>query len=77
MTSSPPTPPRVLAGARAALRELFSLKGDSADDAEIDERLRAGVSMQGTNLWVLMARTSPSIWDVLIALFGGLLESLA
>ncbi len=55
MTSSPPPPPRdVLAGARNALQELFSLKGDSADDAEIDERLRAGVSMQGTNLWVLM-----------------------
>lgn len=36
------------------LRLRFSLTEDKADDAEIDQTLRAGVEMRGTNLWVLM-----------------------
>jgi len=39
---------------REAIRSRFSLKDDRADHAEIDVELRAGVSMRGTNLWVLM-----------------------
>jgi uncharacterized hydrophobic protein (TIGR00271 family) len=55
MNSGPPRPLNDgLAGAADALRALFSLKNDSAADTEIDDRLRTGVSMQGTNLWVLM-----------------------
>lgn len=38
----------------SALRNRFSLLEDKAPDEKIDERLRAGVHMQGTNLWVLM-----------------------
>lgn len=38
----------------AAIRSRFSLKEDRATDEEIDDRLRQGVTMQGTNLWVLM-----------------------
>jgi uncharacterized hydrophobic protein (TIGR00271 family) len=37
-----------------AVRARFSLREDRADDQEIDSSLRAGVTMQGTNLWVLM-----------------------
>lgn len=33
---------------------LLSLKEDKADDAEIDEGLRRGINMRGSNLWVLM-----------------------
>lgn len=36
------------------LRLRFSLMEDKASDAEIDQTLRAGVEMRGTNLWVLM-----------------------
>lgn len=43
---------RVRAG--AALRQRFSLREDKADDIAIDQSLRAGVEMRGTNLWVLM-----------------------
>ncbi|MGE0113522.1 MAG: DUF389 domain-containing protein [Steroidobacteraceae bacterium] len=39
---------------REALRSRFSLKDDRANDAEIDADLRSGISMRGTNLWVLM-----------------------
>lgn len=38
----------------ALLRERLSLLEDKADDAVIDESIRAGVSLKGTNLWVLM-----------------------
>lgn len=40
--------------AAIALRNRFSLRDDKADDSVIDQSLRAGVEMQGTNLWVLM-----------------------
>lgn len=33
---------------------LFSLLHDKAEDAQIDQTLRAGIEMKGTNLWVLM-----------------------
>ena len=38
----------------AALRARFSLKEDRDNNAQIDSELRAGVVMEGTNLWVLM-----------------------
>jgi uncharacterized hydrophobic protein (TIGR00271 family) len=43
-----------LARVRDALRARFSLEADRADDADIDTRLRADVTLQGTNLWVLV-----------------------
>lgn len=39
---------------RAVLTQRLSLKEDKADDEVIDQALRAGVEMRGTNLWVLM-----------------------
>jgi uncharacterized hydrophobic protein (TIGR00271 family) len=36
------------------LRHRFSLIEDKADDNQIDESLRSGVELKGTNLWVLM-----------------------
>ncbi|MFJ2986804.1 DUF389 domain-containing protein [Collimonas sp. NPDC087041] len=45
---------RFLTTARRELVRLFSLKDDKADDQEIDQALRAGIEMKGTNLWVLM-----------------------
>lgn len=38
----------------AAIRKRFSLREDKADDSVIDESLRSGVELRGTNLWVLM-----------------------
>jgi uncharacterized hydrophobic protein (TIGR00271 family) len=38
----------------AATHERFSLAADRGSDQEIDTTLRAGVTMQGTNLWVLI-----------------------
>jgi uncharacterized hydrophobic protein (TIGR00271 family) len=38
----------------AALRKRFSLNEDKAANADIDQALRSGVEMRGTNLWVLM-----------------------
>lgn len=38
----------------AAIRSRFSLRDDRADDQQIDHDLRQGVTMRGTNLWVLM-----------------------
>ena len=40
--------------ALVALRKRFTLKDDKADDKDIDQSLRAGVEMKGTNLWVLI-----------------------
>lgn len=37
-----------------ATRHRFSLIEDKADDSQIDENLRSGVELRGTNLWVLM-----------------------
>lgn len=37
-----------------AIRKRFSLIEDKADDTVIDESLRSGVELRGTNLWVLM-----------------------
>ena len=37
-----------------AIRKRFSLIEDKADDSVIDESLRSGVELRGTNLWVLM-----------------------
>lgn len=39
---------------RRELLRLFSLRADKADDQSIDQALRAGIEMRGTNLWVLM-----------------------
>lgn len=38
----------------ALIRERLSLVDDKADDAVIDDSIRAGVALKGTNLWVLM-----------------------
>jgi len=38
----------------AAIRRRFSLIEDKADDSIIDESLRSGIELKGTNLWVLM-----------------------
>ncbi|MDE2348340.1 MAG: DUF389 domain-containing protein [Gammaproteobacteria bacterium] len=38
----------------ATLLARFSLKDDREENAQIDAELRAGVVMEGTNLWVLM-----------------------
>lgn len=38
----------------SAIRKRFSLIEDKADDSIIDESLRSGVELKGTNLWVLM-----------------------
>lgn len=37
-----------------AMRQRFSLKEDKAADSDIDQWVRSGVEMRGTNLWVLM-----------------------
>jgi uncharacterized hydrophobic protein (TIGR00271 family) len=39
---------------RQYLSGLFSLNEDKADDKDIDQALRAGVEMRGSNLWVLI-----------------------
>lgn len=36
------------------LKHAFSLTEDKAEDAEIDKSVRAGIEMEGTNLWVLI-----------------------
>ncbi len=38
----------------SAIRRRFSLIEDKANDEQIDNSLRAGVELRGTNLWVLM-----------------------
>jgi uncharacterized hydrophobic protein (TIGR00271 family) len=40
--------------AAIVLRKRFSLRADKASDAVIDQTLRAGVEMRGSNLWVLI-----------------------
>ena len=53
--SKPEVVPAALGSSwRSRLSELFSLQGDKADDQVIDESLRAGVVMRGTNLWLLI-----------------------
>ncbi|OIR04551.1 hypothetical protein GALL_132210 [mine drainage metagenome] len=44
----------LLKRAIVAIRKRFSLIEDKADDSLIDESLRSGVELRGTNLWVLM-----------------------
>lgn len=39
---------------KQALQHAFSLTEDKAQDNEIDQQVRAGVEMEGTNLWVLI-----------------------
>lgn len=46
--------PYLLKRILAAIRARFSLREDRATHEEIDVRLRVGVTMEGTNLWVLM-----------------------
>lgn len=41
-------------GIRYELSKLFSLSEDKASDADIDQALRSGIEMRGTNLWVLI-----------------------
>lgn len=41
-------------GLREYFSTLLSLREDKAEDAEIDQGLRNGISMRGSNLWVLM-----------------------
>jgi uncharacterized hydrophobic protein (TIGR00271 family) len=54
MSTPDPTRPPLMGHILDAVRARFSLREDRADDQEIDTSLRAGVTMQGTNLWVLM-----------------------
>lgn len=44
----------ILQDIRDMISRHFSLKDDKADDHTIDQALRSGVEMKGTNLWVLM-----------------------
>jgi uncharacterized hydrophobic protein (TIGR00271 family) len=39
---------------RKTLRKYFSLRDGQADDATIDQTLRSGIALRGTNLWILM-----------------------
>lgn len=52
-TRDPKSSP-LLRRAVIALRKRFSLREDKANDEDIDQRLREGVEMRGTKLWVLM-----------------------
>ncbi|MGD9842910.1 MAG: TIGR00341 family protein [Steroidobacteraceae bacterium] len=55
MTNNSETPINErVARAIVAIRARFSLVPDRADDAEIDDGLRSGIVMKGTNLWVLI-----------------------
>lgn len=54
MSTPDPARPQLLKQIIEVVRARFSLTEDRADDQEIDTSLRAGVTMQGTNLWVLM-----------------------
>lgn len=45
---------RVWINIKAMIKDRLSLSEDKADDAIIDERIRADVDMRGTNLWVLI-----------------------
>lgn len=64
MTAAVPNGDRSLpARTLAALRSRFSLQTDRAEDSEIDARIRADVTVQGTSPWVLM-------FAVLIASIG-------
>ena len=55
MAESRPNPyPQLLKSIVESTRARFSLKEDRASDQQIDALIREGVSMQGTNLWVLM-----------------------
>lgn len=49
-----PSAPPGISTLRHRFSQLLSLREDKAEDAEIDQALRAGVEMRGTNLWVLM-----------------------
>ncbi|WP_321781686.1 DUF389 domain-containing protein [Burkholderia pyrrocinia] len=56
MTTAPSRPPaRTLTRVRAAIRQYFSLREGQADRETIDQDLRGGVGLRGTNLWILMS----------------------
>lgn len=46
--------PHWIEKAKHEIKHVFSLTEDKAEDAEIDQFVRAGIKMQGTNLWVLI-----------------------
>ena len=53
-TVSPERVDESLKNVRAFLVQRFSLRADRASDADIDDSIRAGVVMEGTNLWLLV-----------------------
>ncbi|WP_241301768.1 DUF389 domain-containing protein [Burkholderia stabilis] len=56
MTTAPSRPPtRTLTRVRATFRQYFSLREGQADRDTIDQDLRGGVGLRGTNLWILMS----------------------
>ncbi|WDD94239.1 DUF389 domain-containing protein [Burkholderia sp. FERM BP-3421] len=52
---SPESASRRATRLRAVLRRYFSLREGQAEPAVIDEDLRGGIGLRGTNLWILMA----------------------
>lgn len=48
------TSPITIARIRAALRYRFNLRADQSSFEEIDQNIRDGIEIKGTNLWVLM-----------------------
>ncbi|MGK8779382.1 DUF389 domain-containing protein [Burkholderia cenocepacia] len=54
-TVSSRPPARTLVRARAVLRQYFSLREGQADRETIDQDIRSGVGLRGTNLWILIS----------------------
>lgn len=52
--TSPRSPTPTHHRARAILHKYFSLRQDQADGETIDQTIRSGVALRGTNLWILM-----------------------
>ncbi|WP_322084998.1 DUF389 domain-containing protein [Burkholderia sp. BCC1999] len=56
MTTSASRPPaRTLTRLRATFRQYFSLREGQADRETIDQDIRSGVGLRGTNLWILIS----------------------
>lgn len=53
-TAAGSSPARPVAAWRELIRQRLSLQEDKASDEAIDQTLRQGVEMRGTNLWVLV-----------------------
>ncbi|ARF90127.1 membrane protein [Burkholderia cenocepacia] len=54
-TVSPRPTTRTLARVRTTFRQYFSLREGQADRETIDQDIRGGVGLRGTNLWILMS----------------------